>query len=275
MTLAYELRRDAHAIGEFSASVQLFQPVGADTFSRVVQQLRREAKMLNLPAAMPIQVLRLNFGPQPFQDVSPQSVGFQRFAETGEIAMSLQCDNNGITFTLREYVSWELIKPTLIKTFSSLLKVYAKEIPAVQSIKVQYLNEFRASSGNILSASDIFSPDSKWVAPFVADTNDDWHCNVGKYISRSREMRQLVNVNCSVVRKAINADEIPRLYANVLIVAGCFYNLPGQSPLIIENKQLRGQLSKVLEISHSLEKKVLAETISNPYLAAMGALHVN
>jgi uncharacterized protein (TIGR04255 family) len=276
MSLNFELRRaPRHAIGEFTATVQLFQSIGAETFSSVVSTLRTIAAELGLPASMPIQVFQFALGaaegvtlPTP----PPTGIGFQRFAPNGEVEASLLCDSDSIVFSLRDYVAWEEVRPTLIDTFAKLLEQYLLEVPAIKSIRLQYLNEFQARSPKTLSAAELFRSDSLWLAPFAYGSSDPWHCHIGQYLPVDESRRMLVNINCDVSRMKSARSDDAHTYAKVLIVAGCFYNVPGGSPLIVDTERLRDALFENLEGAHKLEKDMLRQIMSVPYLEAMGAL---
>ena len=150
MSLNYGLRRQRHAIGEFTASISFFQPVSAATFAAVVATLKEVAAHLDLPAQMPIQVFQFTVGQVPAGALppagTPTGVGFQRFSKEGEIAESLMCDADSITYVLREYTVWEVVGPRITEAFEALAARYISEVPAIQSVRVQYLNEFRASA---------------------------------------------------------------------------------------------------------------------------------
>jgi hypothetical protein len=102
MDLQFELRRERHAIGEFTASLHFFQPVSAATFSEVKQRLREIAAELDLPSPVPVQVFEFTIGPQGTPSAGPSAtsgntLGFQRFSKEGEVAESLSCDAGTIT----------------------------------------------------------------------------------------------------------------------------------------------------------------------------------
>jgi uncharacterized protein (TIGR04255 family) len=274
--LSYELRRERHAIGEFLASVQLFQPIGAAAFADVVTQLREVAATLNLPAAMPVHVLQppgleglTTYGP-------PTGVGFQRFSANGEVAASILCDGDEIIFRLREYSIWEEVKPIIVDAFGRLLEQYIKEVPAVKIFKLQYLNEFLAKSDNVRSTAELFKSDNEWIAPFGVKSEEPWHCHVGRFIPVNENLRYLVNIHCDVstATQTALAEKIgqERNLAKVLVLAGCYYNVPGGKPLIVSKDKAREALEEHFEMAHSLEKNILRELISDSYLDAMGAL---
>lgn len=276
MTLEFELRRPSHAIAEFAASIDLFSPVSQNTFTNVVAKLKNEAGRLGLPAETPLGPVSL---PVAYAQIPRPPVfmgsGFQRFAPTGEVSASLLCEPNAITFTRRDYTTWQEIKPDLVSSLSSLMRTYAEEVPAIQAVKVQYLNEFRAVSADTKSASSIFNPDSRWVAPFYRSMKRSWHCHSGKYNIEDGNKRNLVNVNCDVNVPDSDANGTHEMGVSVLILAGCFFNIVGKSPRVVRLEDVEKTIESLLEESHDTEKKMLREVISAPYLMAMGAMNEN
>ncbi|MDB5438478.1 MAG: hypothetical protein JWM33_905 [Caulobacteraceae bacterium] len=279
MTLGYVPRRERHAIAEFTASVRLARPVGPTTFSAILDVLREKAKVLSLPAQVPFQTFQFAFGNQignqfPIME-APGGAGFQRFAANGEVAMSLLCDNASITFTLREYESWEKLRPLLGDAIEGLLKVYALEVPAIQAISLQYLNEFTAVSDENIGFSELFRSGSSWIPPHAISTKEAWHSHVGGFVTRNN-WRSLVNVNCDVLPPSVAKQQEPQIpNIRLLILAGSFYNLPDQGPLVFDRDNFRDILDQHLNISHDLEKEVLAEVLSDPYLTIIGASRAN
>lgn len=276
MALNFSLRRERHAIGEFTATLQFFNPISPAGFTNVLTALGEMAQRFKLPAQMPMNLLEVSFG-QPFMINAPVGqnatfAGYQRFSEIGEVAESLRCDLVSINYTLRDYSTWDEIKPRLLAIFSELSAIYAAEVPAINSIRVQYVNEFMAKEAKTVSVSEIFREGTPWIAGFHLYSSDAWHCHVGNFIPKDEIQRNLVNVNCDISLATSVPDEAMRTYVKVLILAGCYYNIPEKSPLIIDLSTLEQTLSEVLEEAHDLEKKVLEEVISDDYLIAIGAL---
>jgi uncharacterized protein (TIGR04255 family) len=269
MNLNYRLRRERHAITEFVATVQLFQPVGQVVFTNVVSGLKTLAQQLNLPAPTPI--IQFGFGQLVGAQMLPTGgVGFQRFAADGEIAESLVCDGNSINYTLREYSSWIEVKPKILDVFATLLEIYAEEVPALSSLRLQYLNEFSADSGTTRSASELFKP-NKWVPSFALEMEDAWHSHIGAFLPAEGDLRYLINVNCDISNAQQPAVDLNTWVAKILVLSGCYYNIVGASPLVFEPGNIARDLDGVLEDSHNLEKFTLRQIIADPYLKAMGA----
>jgi uncharacterized protein (TIGR04255 family) len=275
MSLNFQLRRKNHAIGEFTASVHFFQPIGASTFASVSDVLRKISSDLDLPAPVPVQVLNLMVGP-PGASITPApqmggTLGFQRFSKEGEVEESIACDADSIIYVLRDYTVWEDVFPKLLGLMSELASQYIKEVPALQSIRLQYTNEFRGHSAKTKSAAELFLKNARWVAPLAYESNDAWHSHVGLYIPRNAEERYLVNVNCDIAPRKFPGEQKRRSVAKVQIMAGCFFNIPGRKPLIVSPKDITSALKRKFREAHTLEKGVLREIISEPYVMAMGA----
>ncbi|WP_324806608.1 hypothetical protein SH584_09485 [Sphingomonas sp. LY29] len=278
MSLNFELRREHHAIGEFTASLNFFQPISAPTFAVVTSALKEVAQGLNLPASVPVPSFQFTVEMQGSPGVVPpqiqsNGVGFQRFSPEGEIAEFLSCSPSAITYVLRDYTVWEEVGAKVVEIFSRLAASYVKEVPAIESVRVQYQNEFRSLIGSPLSAAELFRADNGWVAPIACQSMEAWHSHVGVYIPHSEIERRLVNVNCDISPLQFPGEGVPRTLAKVLVFCGCFFNVPGKQPLILSGEELVSTLRTKFDEAHDLEKLVLGEVISDPYLRAIGALH--
>lgn len=271
MTVNFELRRPKHAIGEFAGSVTLFQPVSPTTFGKVTLELEKLAEEMRLPRQ--IQSLPAHVTSEaPFLGAPLQAAisGYQRYSEDGEVAISLICDPQSITLSRRDYSRWHKVKPEMLTALSRLIEVYIREVPAISSIKVQYLHEFLANSDGVTTAAEIFRGDSRWLAPFHQEQAGSWHCHTGVYLPEEGDRRQLVNINCDVTDVQSHPQEPSRLYVKALIMAGCFYNITGKRPLNVNSMTLPSSLEENFEASHVLEKSVLEQLVSDEYLAQMG-----
>ena len=275
MNTHFQLRKNSHAIGEFSATLQFFNPVTPSGFVEITAALNKQAEKLNLPAVAPVFAIQLGQqgpGPAPqMMQPTPSSI-FQRYAPNGEIEESLTCDPQSITYTLYEYQSWKATKPRVKSIFLELSEAYIKEVPAVHSIRLQYLNQFRTDVISSSIENDLIRPDTTWVAHSLINSSDSWHSHVGTFVSRSDNKRNLVNVNCDVAHNVFATGQI-QVIASVLFLAGCYYNISGLSPFIASESNMDEFLDVNLEEAHSLEKSVLRQVICDPYLIKMGALH--
>lgn len=278
MSLSYELRREQHAIGEFTASLHFFQPVSAPIFSAVTDVLKGLAGQLNLPALIQMPLFQFTLGPQGAGFGSPDGqsggLGFQRFSPSGEVEESVVCNAASITYVLRDYTVWEKVGPNIVNLFSKLAFEYIKEVPAIESIRVQYLNEFSSKEGSTQSAAELFRDGNGWVAPIVCGSNQSWHSHVGVYIPHDANERRLVNVNCDISPRPSPGERGPRTDAKVLVFAGCFFNVPGGRPLVVSADGLADAIKTKFDEAHALEKSILGDLISDDYLKAIGASNV-
>ena len=271
MALNFEIRREKHAIGEFVAKMQFASDVGGQTFAKIASLLKEVAAELDLPAPLNVQSFIFAIGNPPGPPPSSMGgSGFQRFSTNGEVACSLVCDSNSITFTLREYDSWSAVLPVITDTFSRIGTAYLAEVPAIRMFSVQYVNEFRATNPKTSSAAEIFRKSSKWISPFSYESDQPWHCHVGQFIPTGGDYRHLMNVNCDISPNIMPGEDVALNYARVLILAACHYDLPDVGPLIVDVESLRLAIETNFNDSHSLEKMLLGEIISDEYLAIMG-----
>lgn len=271
MALNYDIRREKHAIGEFSAIINFAGGVSASTFSMVLAALKPVAKNLDLPAPINIQTVNIAFGgPAGAQSQPVSGAGFQRFATTGEIACALVCDANSITFTLREYERWHDILPLLTEQIGSIAAAYASEVPAIRSFLLQYQNEFRANSPHVWNTDELFKQDSRWLAPIAKSSEQPWHCHVGTFSEANGSFRSLVNVNFDVSPHVFLAGEAPRNYVRVLVLASNQYDVPTVGALVVSPDNIASEIERNFNLAHALEKKVLNEIMSDAYIAIMG-----
>lgn len=269
MALNFELRRSPkHAIAEFTASIHLFQPINPDTFSRVIPRVQAAAQRLNLPAPMPVQMFNLTVGPTPPQAIPVTAVGFQRFASNGEIECSLRATESEVVFALRDYERWATHLPILIETFSEVITPYLNEAPAIKGLGVGYTNEFRSKKPGLISSAEIFRAESKWLAPFRLDGDQAWHCHVGQFMPAAADCRFLVNINCDV--RPVRFPQAPAVQTYVKVFLSVFRQYDVSGPLLLRADQLKEALGPLLESTHSLEKKLLGEVVSDLYLDVLG-----
>ncbi|MBY4636441.1 hypothetical protein K5P26_04715 [Sphingopyxis sp. XHP0097] len=269
MALNFQLRRDAHAIGEFTATLAFAHPVGAAAFSKVVERLKESAHQLNLPAQMNVQAFVIKVGNPPGPP-PPSGVGFQRFADNGEIACSLWCDPNGITLTLRDYDRWHSARSKLVEAFTNIAPAYMAEVPAIRAFQLQYLNEFISKVSPNQSPAEIFRSNSRWLAPYAYESLQPWHCHVGQFIPAEEGSRFLININCDAVPQPYPVVEATRNHVKALILVSRQYDLHDIGPMVVEVEQLQTVLEQNFDAAHSLEKTLLGEIISDPYLDVMG-----
>jgi uncharacterized protein (TIGR04255 family) len=171
---------------------------------------------------------------------------------------------------IRDYDCWGTTLPLLLDVFTRIGSVYLSEVPAIKSVTVQYLNEFRARTTEVQEAREIFRQGSNWLAPFYIDAKDFWHSHAGIYEPISDNSRFLLNFNADVVSQAFLGESEARLYAKALILSAIHFDILGQSPWVVEENAFLSGLSDRLNDVHRREKQLLAEVISDSYLAVMG-----
>lgn len=272
MSLAFEQRRDKHAIGQFDASLFFFQPANASTFARAVSELEGYARENDLPAPINRQVFQFDLGqPESVQSFSPQSAGWQRYASTGEVETAVVLDENGIHFTCRNYSSWKEMLPRIVQFFVRVGTPILAEVPAITKFQINYQNQFRCVDLSGESGAEIFREKNGWVAPYIFRFQDAWHSNSGAFEGIEKQYRRLINVNCSCrkQKEVGQAEQFTYVDAN-LLVAEC-YDIPEESPLVIPQQLFKKVLLENFDNAHTREKEVLRELISDEYLALMKA----
>lgn len=267
--MRFRLRRERNAISEFAAVLQFFRPVSQAAFQEVTSALQSMRTELNLPAPMHVQYIALNQGgvapPPPMM-----GMGFQRFAADGEIAASLLCEAQSITYVMRDYTSWLDVKPQLLDVFTRLGGVYIKQVPAIHSVRLQYANEFFARDPEIKDALELFKPANPWITRRAESQAEAWHVHSGYFSPVSSDQRELTNVNFdfNLIKTADMPAAMFRMTATLL--AGIFHDVPGKPPLTVDAAGLNAIVSDYLERSHTLEKSLLREIFAEQYLQAMG-----
>lgn len=270
MPLNFDIRRDNHAISEFSATIKFSQQIDMTTFSAVTDALKviSQKDCLDLPAPMNVQIFQVGIGPTP---PSPMAgTGKQRFSSNGEIACSVWCDLDSITLTLREYDRWAGVKSTIEQGLCPLVAAYIKQVPAVRSVSVQYLNEFIAKDPSKKSAAEIFRPESQWISPFSYQSDEPWHCHVGQFIPKNDRFRHLININFDVAPAHNPEEKSIKTVAKLLIMSACNHDIADKGPLILRSENYKESIMNQFDVAHGLEKKLLVEVVSDDYLAIMG-----
>jgi uncharacterized protein (TIGR04255 family) len=270
--LNYELRRSHHAIGECSVHVKFFQQLPPHAFAEIVTAVSGLGQRLNLPAPVNVQLFQIPIGNVPIMSPTPMgTIGFQRFAPDGEVERSLIVNGDTVSFTFRDYVRWEDHLDEIVAIFDEIAQIFIKSVPAIHSVRLQYINELRSRQPNTELAGEIFRSGTRWVSPIGFDTPENWHCHTGKFFNIDQSKRHLVNVNADITTRP-KPDGVPSNFVQLIIMAGVHFDIPGSQPLIVSADSCRATIRSVLDEAHTLEKRVLAEVVSDEYLKAMGAL---
>jgi uncharacterized protein (TIGR04255 family) len=265
----FDLRRGYHAISEFQASLNFFQPVSASLFTSLIQIAQAIALEANLPAPLNRQMIEFNIGggiPVPQQT---SSVGYQRYLANGEVDLAILISPASIIISSNNYKGWHDTFDFVSKTLSRLAAGFIAEMPLVRSFALQYQNEFRSKSIGYVSPAELFSETSPWLAPFQSDSSDLWHCHVGQFRPVSANNRHLLQVNTDVMYMRIPPADQEYLHAKVGVVAASNYDIPGQSPLIFEPDSMSNVVKTELDDLHNVAKKVVKEIFSLQYLDLM------
>ena len=272
MALAFEQRRDNHAIGQFDASLFFFQSANPSTYAQAVSELGHYAKANDLPAPINRQIFQLDLGnPNALKSSSPQLAGWQRFASDGEIETAVALDNNAVHFTSRRYSTWQDMLPRIVDFFEKVGSSLLSEVPAVTKFQLNYQNQFRATSSKAFRASEVFRGGNGWIAPHVKNFPDNWHSNSGAFEDITQSFRRLINVNCSCTKQIELGRPEPLAYVDAHILVAQCYDVPNESPLVIPAHLFERILIENFDEAHSREKQVLHELISDDYLALMRA----
>ena len=269
MTISFALRRGHHAINQFGASLNFFQPVSASLFATLLARVQEIARREDLPAPVNRQMIQFNVGlgtPIPSQ---VSSIGFQRFLPNGETDLALIVDNMSITVESNNYQGWEKISSFLLSVFNEIGLIFLTEMPLVRSIGIQYQNEFRAISSQIRSANEIFNSRSPWIAPFYLSSEDIWHCHVGVFQPTSENSRDLIQVNTDNVYQKVAPLNEDMLYSRVLVAVSSNYDIPGKSPLMVEPDVLESRIGVDLNRLHGLAKDIVRATFADEYIRLM------
>lgn len=274
MANAFEMRRPRHAIGEFTATLKFYQGVGADTFSRVKLAAEKQAERLKLPVPIKQQTVQFSLGVAPqITQQAQEGIGYQSFARDGEIETAILCEPDSIVLTLHDYEKWQTVHPMIVETFSPIAEEYLSEVPAVRSISLQYLNEFRSREENEVSTGELFKSDTKWLASFGLMGKQPWHCHSGLFIPVTDRSRFLVHVNCDVATAQFAPHGTTHTLAKAFILVALNFDIPGEPPLTVAIDDARQAISEYMNQAHTLEKQLLAEVIADEYLEMMGALN--
>lgn len=271
--MTFEMRRQNHAISEFTATIELFKEIGSETFIQAKKTAADLAEKLELPVPVNHQTVQVSLGPEMVASPIPiEAIGYQRFAPDGEVDKLFICEQNKLIVTLHSYVSWDETKQLLRTIFEPLLNIYQKDVPAIKNITLQYINEFRGTTPHHTSTNEILRPESKWVPSFCKDTLENWHTHGGVFVPNG-DSRFLINVNLDVKSAHFFGVDYPVPILNNLILIRLGYDLPGKPPLILDTNDSWAMLENHFDQVHTLEKDTLYEIFSDKYLQKIGALN--
>lgn len=269
----FEMRRENHAIGEFSATIELFSEISNEAFLNTKKIASNIAKELGLPVPVKQQGFQFSVGPEmSAKPVSVEAIGYQKFAPDGEVDTLFLCEQNKLTVTLHSYVSWIETKKLLKSIFEPLLDSYLDDVPAIKNVSLQYVNEFRSLSPHPTKADEMFRPESKWIPEFCRNSEQNWHTHGGIF-KPNGDSRFLINVNLDM--RTIESPELdfPVSALNNLILIRLGYDVPGKPPLVLEVENRWEVLENNLDQVHTLEKDTLFEIYSDEYLQSIGTLN--
>jgi len=274
MSLNFQLRRPAHAIAQFATTLRFFQPVSPSLFADITIRLRELAAAHNLPAPMNLQILQINIGPGGATPTSTpvNGLGFQRFAADGEIDAAIAADGGSITFSSNTYPGWGILYPQIIEVFSSLGQLYLQEMPLIRSVGLQYNNEFRGGNSSVSRASELFTKDSRWLAPFWANSSDMWHCHVGEFSDITENSKLLKQVNFDINKAVFSPDPFEVLYVKVALSVSRNYEISGRSPLLVTSEDLQDTIASHLNALHNAEKGMVKDVFDHRYLEIMNVV---
>lgn len=273
MTLKFDKIGESHAIVEFTAVVKFGADVQPVLFGELAGQVNTLAESINLPAKLALPTFAISIGngvsESPVSGMTTQ-IGYQRFSAKGEAEERLIASPNTITYSTRDYKGWAETLPILLNISSALAPFYLKSSPTIGRVQLQYQNEFTSLDSDFVQASDIFSKDTRWVSSNRTSATDLWHSHVGEFIPDG-SCRQLVNVDvdCFLAREPSRSDEFTAVRANIL--AARTYDVDRSKPLIVDHTMLVEVLTQELDKTHTLEKKVLSDILSEDYLKLVGA----
>lgn len=269
----FEMRRENHAIGEFSATIELFSEISDEAFLETKKIASQIAKQLGLPVPVKQQGFQFSVGPEmSAKPVSIEAIGYQKFAPDGEVDTLFLCEQNKLTVTLHSYVCWIDTKQLLQSIFEPLLNSYLDDVPAVKHISLQYVNEFRSLNPYPTKTDEMFRPESKWIPDFCRNSEQNWHTHGGIF-KPNGDSRFLINVNLDLKTAEAEGLDFPVSVLNNLILIRLGYDIPGKPPLVVDVENRWEVLENCFDQVHTLEKETLFEIYSDEYLQSMGTLN--
>ncbi len=97
-----------------------------------------------------------------------------------------------------------------------------------------------------------------------------WHSHTGVFVPGENGVRHLINVDADAVEAQFEGGTTAQ-YVKVAVLTSCHYDQVGG--LTLTGEDLKARIQGDLDIAHNLERKTLAEVISDKYLEVMGALN--
>ncbi|MDF2494576.1 hypothetical protein [Sphingomonas sp.] len=268
MTLSFEPLAGHNAIESCALVIRFVTPIDAPTFEALTVQAAALATENGLPGRQQQVMPQFVFG-SGIPTNLPVGVSFQRFATDGQIEAELKCEMQALTLTVRKYDSWSGFFDFASKVALALVPVYLGTVPAIASVLLQYEDVFLAVEGNP-PAGEVFREGTRWVTMYDRASDQPWHSHFGVFIPQSPMRRRLVNVNVTVADQARAPHNIVRRVADLTVLTGDMFDVEGQPPLLVERGREAEIVGDLIKNLHEFQKTILAQVLSDDYLAAIG-----
>lgn len=195
---------DAHAIEAVIVNIPFAGPVHDAAFSEALSALGVVASAGGFPgrnefrgASMPFGGGQIIFGSQPSNSSLPDGVSYFRTDTRGVQIEELRLDRHSLLYATQDYLGWAKFIESAVKYIYPVLRpLHDQCSPLIfQGSSLTYIDKFYFH-GEIrdFNSSLLLRPNSKYLAKFIEDSNDLWHCHVGKFVREELGVKRLKSV---------------------------------------------------------------------------------
>jgi uncharacterized protein (TIGR04255 family) len=270
-----------NAIEAMVISAQFTQEVSQTLINRMIREVERlttSLGMIDRQNLTGFHVRISNDGPVS-QPTTLNGVQFQRrsLVKNGDgaveqaLVLQFEISPGGLTFQTWRYESWEKELPQALKLLTAALNIAANSA-AIASLRVEYLDRFVFEGDpNDANVSDLLKSDSKWLAPFIFDAGNLWHCHVGRFADIGEKDRKLLLVNVDAQDLTRPDNLAGRRSLMMVTVAEKQFVKPGWE---MEPGEISGALQPVLENLHNSAIELFSGLMNQEFAKKNGLPHV-
>lgn len=208
---------EAHAIETVIVNIPFTSPVHDAAFSDALSALgvvagsfpgRNEFR----GASMPFGGGQILFGNQPSSSLLPDGVSYFRTDTRGVQIEELRLDRHSLLYATQDYLGWEKFIAAVVKYLYPVLRpIHDQCSPLIfHGSNLTYIDKFNFQGElNEFNSSLLLKQNSKYLAQFIEDSNDLWHCHVGKFIRQESGVKRLKSVRLDCLDENIQTFNSP------------------------------------------------------------------
>lgn len=273
-TLRFRPISTNHSIDDFFLGIRFARQLSDPTFTRAVVLARGLAKGHNLPAENQQVNFMLAVDPAFGMQTQPSAqfgTYFQRFNELGGVDEELRLERNFVGYRTSNYDRWHQVTDKLETMLLPVAQIYAAEAVFLETVVLQYVDRFLAAEVGEVDWSELFRPDTPWVASGIIPTKTAWHSHCGRFEGLAdQRARRLVNVNVDVAEPTARPGIEPSTSLSLLTLCTDHFARPGMPPHVIEQTTFLSDMRSRFENLHDRAKEILKEVLADAYVERIG-----